>query len=189
MIEIIHIKDVLKSGLFASINYNIPDFTFDELDMLFNMKYGERIISPSVKALLNDENTLTSENMQLLGKIIFNMFHNQWDSQSTILSHNIEPYMNYYEIVESARKTTGNANINTDNSVYAYDSVEASDKDKSTQQSLNEGTDDTKIEKKGFTSQNQFDIMDNALRVKAIKLLDIIFNDIKWFVSLDLYCA
>ena len=75
MIEIIHIKDVLKSGLFASINYNIPDFTFDELDMLFNMKYGERIISPSVKALLNDENVLTPENMQLLGKIIFNMFH------------------------------------------------------------------------------------------------------------------
>ena len=97
--------------------------------------------------------------------------------------------MNYYEIVESARKTKGNANINTDNSVYAYDSVEASDKDKSTQQSLNEGTDDTKIEKKGFTSQNQFDIMDNALRVKAIKLLDIVFNDIKWFVSLDLYCV
>ena len=97
--------------------------------------------------------------------------------------------MNYYEIVESARRTTGNANINTDNSVYSYDSVDASDKDKSTQQSLNEGTDDTKIEKKGFTSQNQFDIMDNALRVKAIKLLDIIFNDVKWFVSLDLYCA
>ena len=189
MIEMIHIKDVLKSGLFASINYTIPDFTFDELDMLFNMKYGERIISPSVKALLNDENVLTPENMQLLGKIIFNMFHSQWDSQSTILSYNIEPYMNYYEIVESARKTKGNANINTDNSVYAYDSVEASDKDKSTQQSLNEGTDDTKIEKKGFTSQNQFDIMDNALRVKAIKLLDIVFNDIKWFVSLDLYCV
>lgn len=189
MIEMIHIKDVLKSGLFSAINYSIPDFTHNELDMLFNMKYGDRIISPSVQALLNDENVLTPENMQLLGKIILNMFHNQWDSQSTILAHNIEPYMNYYEIVESARKTTGNANINTDNRVYAYDSVEASDKDKSTQQSLNNGTDDTKIEKKGFTSQNQFDIIDSALRVKAIKLLDIVFNDVKWFVSLDLYCA
>ena len=100
----IHIKDVLKSGLFAAINYNTPDFTFDELDMLFNMKYGERIISPSVKALLNEENILTPENMQLLGKIIFNMFHNQWDSQSTILSHNIEPYMNYYEIVANVEQ-------------------------------------------------------------------------------------
>ena len=61
------------------------------------------------------------------------------------------------------------------------------DKDNTSQTSeggLNETVTQTK---KGLANGNYSDIIEQALKVKAIKLVDIVFNDIKWYISLNLY--
>ena len=176
------IKDVLslEQGFFSFINYKIDNFTFPQLDLLFLTKYGEREISPIIESLLDESNKLSNEKLEILGDIIRNMFAHSWDSQNTILEHEFNPLENYYETLETTR-------TNTDNNTYAFNSLDAVDKD-NTSQTSEGGLNETVIQtKKGLANTNYDDIIEQALKVKAIKLVDIVFNDIKWFVSLNLY--
>ena len=183
------IKDVLslKQGFFSFINYNIDNFTFPQLDLLFLTKYGEREISPIIESLLDENNKLSNEKLEILGEIIRNMFAHSWDNQNTILEHEFNPLENYYETLETTRNSTNNSTTNVDNNTYAFNSLDAVDKDNTNQTSeggLNETITQTK---KGLANGNYSDIIEQALKVKAIKLVDIVFNDIKWFISLNLY--
>lgn len=183
------IKDVLslEQGFFSFINYKIDNFTFPQLDLLFLTKYGEREISPIIESLLDENQQLSNEKLELLGDIIRNMFAHSWESQNTILEHEFNPLENYYETLETTRNSTNNNTTNTDNNTYAFNSLESVDKDNTSQTSeggLNETVTQTK---KGLANTNYDDIIEQALKVKAIKLVDIVFNDIKWFVSLNLY--
>ena len=183
------IKDVINitQGLFKFINYTIDNFTFTQLDLLFLSKYGEREISPIIEGMLDDGRTLSNEKLELLGEIIRGMFAHSWDSQNAVLTAEFNPMVNYYETLETTRNSTNNSTINTDNNTYAFDSLDAVDKDNTNQTSeggLNESITQTK---KGVANANYDDIIEKALKVKAIRLVDIVFNDIKWFISLDLY--
>ena len=183
------IKDVINitQGFFKFINYEIVNFTFPQLDFLFLSKFGEREISPIIESLLDENKQLSNEKLQLLGDIIRGMFAHSWDSQNEVLTAQYNPLENYYETLETARNSTNNSTINTDNNTYAFNSLDAVDKDNTNQTSeggLNETITQTK---KGVANANYDDIIEKALKVKAIRLVDIVFNDIKWFISLDLY--
>ena len=183
------IKDVLsiEQGFFKFIKYTIDNFTFTQLDLLFLSKYGEREISPIIESLLDENQQLSDEKLQVLGDVIRNMFAHSWDSQNAVLTAEYNPLENYYETLETTRNSTNNSTINTDNNTYAFNSLDAVDKDNTNQTSeggLNEIVTQTK---KGLANGNYSDMVEQALKVKAIRLVDIVFNDIKWFVSLNLY--
>lgn len=183
------IKDVLsiEQGFFKFINYPVDNFTFPQLDLLFLSKYGEREISPIIESLLDENQQLSNEKLQVLGDVIRNMFAHSWDSQNAILTAEYNPLENYYETLATTRNSTNNSTTNTDNNTYAFNSLESVDKDNTSQTSeggLNETITQTK---KGLANGNYSDIVEQALKVKAIRLVDIVFNDIKWFISLNLY--
>lgn len=183
------IKDVLNiaQGFFKFINYTIDNFTFPQLDMLFLSKYGEREISPIIESLLDENKQLSNDKLQLLGDVIRNMFAHSWDSQNAVLTAAYNPMENYYETLQTTRNSTNNNTTNIDNNAYAFNSLDAVDKDNTSQTSeggLNETITQTK---KGLANGSYSDIVDQALKVKAIRLVDIVFNDIKWFISLNLY--
>ena len=183
------IKDVLniEQGFFSFINYEIDNFTFPQLDLLFLSKYGEREISPIIESLLDENKQLSNTKLELLGAIIRNMFAHSWDSQNAVLTAEYNPLENYYETLETVRESENSNTTNTDNNTYAFNSIESVDKDNTSQTSeggLNETITQTK---KGLANTNYDDIIEQALKVKAIRLVDIVFNDIKWFISLNLY--
>lgn len=183
------IKDVLsiEQGFFAFINYEIDNFTFAQLDLLFLTKYGEREISPIIESLLDENQQLTNAKLELLGAIIRNMFAHSWDSQNAVLTAEYNPLENYYETLETVRESENSNTTNTDNNTYAFNSLDSVDKDNTSQTSeggLNETITQTK---KGLANTNYADIIEQALKVKAIRLVDIVFNDIKWFISLNIY--
>ena len=183
------IRDVLsiEQGFFKFIKYTIDNFTFPQLDLLFLTKFGEREISPIIESLLDENQRLSDEKLQVLGDVIRNMFAHSWDSQNAVLTAEYNPLENYYETLQTTRNSTNNSTINTDNNTYAFNSLDAVDKDNTNQTSegdLNESITQTK---KGLANGNYSDMVEQALKVKAIRLVDIVFNDIKWFVSLNLY--
>lgn len=183
------IKDVLsiEQGFFSFINYEIDSFTFSQLDLLFLSKYGEREISPIIESLLDENKQLSNAKLELLGAIINKMFSHSWDSQNAVLTAEYNPLENYYETLETVRESENNNTTNTDNNTYAFNSIDSVDKDNTSQTSeggLNETITQTK---KGLANTNYADIIEQALKVKAIRLVDIVFNDIKWFISLNLY--
>lgn len=183
------IKDVIsiEQGFFAFINYEIDNFTFAQLDLLFLTKYGEREISPIIESLLDENKQLSNTKLELLGAIIRNMFAHSWDNQNAVLTAEFNPLENYYETLETVRESENSNTTNTDNNTYAFNSLDSVDKDNTSQTSeggLNETVTQTK---KGLANSNYADIIEQALKVKAIRLVDIVFNDIKWFISLNIY--
>ena len=181
------IKDVIKGGLFESINYQIDNFTFNELDFLFLTKFGEREITPTLEALLDENNEITKPNLDLLGQIINKMFSHSWDSQNTILTHEFTPFDNYYETITTNRDISNESNSNTDINTYAFDSLESVDKDNTLQTNTGNTLETITQTKKGLQGASYNDMIEQALKIKALKLVDIVFNDIKWFISLDIY--
>ena len=150
-------------------------------------KFGEREISPIIESLLNDENKLTTANITILGQIIYNMFAHSWDNQNVVLTAEYNPLENYYETLETSKESENTNTTNTDNNTYAFNSLDSVDKDNTSQTSeggINESITQTK---RGVANANYSDIIESALKVKAIRLVDIVFNDIKWFISLNLY--
>ena len=188
-IKTMRIKDVLsvEQGLFKFINYPIDNFTFPQLDLLFLSKYGEREISPIIDSLLDANKQLSDEKLVLLGDVIRNMFAHSWDSQNTVLTTEYNPLENYYETLETTRNSTNNSTTNTDNNTYAFNTLDAVDKDNTNQTSEGGSNETITQTKKGLANGNYSDMVEQALRVKSIRLVDIVFSDIKWFVSLNLY--
>ena len=115
------------------------------------------------------------------------MFAFSWNNQSDILEAEFNPIQNYYETLETTREIENTNTTNTDNNTYAFNSIESVDKDNSTQTSEGGVNETTTQTKKGLANANYCDIIEQALKVKAIKLVDIVFNDIKWFISLNIY--
>ena len=74
-----------------------------------------------------------------------------------------------------------------DNNTSAFNSLDAVDKDNTNQTSEGGLNENVKQTKKGLANGNYSDIIEQALKVKAIRLVDIVFNDITWFVSLNIY--
>ena len=183
------IKDVLniEQGFFKFIDYTIDSFTFPQLDFLFLSKYGEREISPMIESLLDENEQLSNDKLQMIGDIIRNMFAHSWDSQNAVLTAEYNPLENYYETLETIRNSTNNSTTNVDNNTYAFNSLDAVDKDNTNQTSEGGLNENVKQTKKGLANGNYSDIIEQALKVKAIRLVDIVFNDIKWFVSLNIY--
>lgn len=183
------IKDIIsiEQGFFSFINYNIDNFTFAQLDLLFLTKYGEREISPIIESLLDENKQLTNAKLELLGAIIHNMFVHSWNNQNDVLTTEYRPLENYYETLETTRTNLHNDTTNTDNNTYAFNSLDSVDKD-NTNQTNNGGANETITQsKRGLANGDYSDIIEKALQVKAIRLVDIVFNDIKWFISLSLY--
>lgn len=180
------IKDVLKSGLFEAINYTIDNFTNSELDFLFITRYGERELSPTLEPLI-ENGEISQENLSLLGEIINKMYSHQWNSQNIILEHEFTPFENYYETLETTREIENENTSNTDNNTYAFNSVDSVDKDNTLQTNNGNTTENVTQTRKGLQGLNYSDMYEQALKIKALKLVDIVFNDVKWFTSLDLY--
>ena len=183
------IKDVLniEQGFFKFINYTIDNFTFPQLDLLFLTKFGEREISPIIESLLDENQRLSNEKLQVLGDVIRNMFAHSWNSQNAVLTAEYNPLENYYETLQTTRNSTNNSITNVDNNTYAFNSLDAVDKDNTNQTSEGDLNETVTQTKKGLANGNYSDMVEQALKVKAIRLVDIVFSDIKWFVSLNLY--
>lgn len=182
------LKDVIsiEQGLFKFINYQVETFTFTELDLLFLTQYGEREIAPVVEYMVND-GVLSDESLSKIGQLINKMFHDSWDDSAIILDFEYEPFDNYKEVIETHRKNENSNTTNIDNNTYGFNSVTEVDRDNTNQTSEGGINEDIIQTKHGLTNGNYLDIIETALKAKALKLVDVIFEDVKGFMSLDVY--
>lgn len=185
----LRIKDVfnVRDGFFEYINYTVNSFSFDELNFMFISQYGERLLSPLVETLLDGNNILSQEKLEYLGGIIRKSYSKCWDGEASIIYNDFNPFDNYHETLEVYRNNLNNNTTNVNNRIYAFNSQSASDKDESTSQSNGGFNESMTSTKHGLANGNYADIVESALRVHALKLVDIIFNDVKHFISLNLY--
>lgn len=180
------VKDVFTNGLFRYINYTIDPFTNIELDFIFLSKYGEREISPIVERLIID-GVIQVEDMEMLGSVINKTYGPSWESQDAVLSYEFTPFENYYETVTVQKESSNtNTGINED-SIYAFNSINSSDTAKREVSNENNLTEEETQTRKGLRGVDYSDIYDQALRIKALKLVDIIMRDVKNFTTLDVY--
>ena len=98
-------------GIFTYLqSYDVPWKTLNIsglLDTAYHGDHGERIISPLVKKLLNDENELSTTNKQKIANVIFNLFKVQWEHTYALLSAEYDPISNYdMEEHETPAETT-----------------------------------------------------------------------------------
>lgn len=115
------------------------------------------------------------------------MFSYKWDCDKQIINTTYNPLDNYHETL-NIKKTNENTNVlNTLNKTFAYNSINEVDKDSTNQTTNGAFIENTLHEKSGLTNAVFKDIFNNALDIKAIKLCDIIFNDIKGFITLNIY--
>lgn len=65
------------------------------LDIAYHGDHGDRLISPLVRKLLNEDHELTTETKQKLANVIYNLFHVQWEHKYALLSVEYDPISNY----------------------------------------------------------------------------------------------
>lgn len=65
------------------------------LDTAYHGDHGDRLISPLVHKLLDEDNELTLANKQKLANVIFNLFKIQWEHEYALLSAEYDPISNY----------------------------------------------------------------------------------------------
>ena len=184
------IKDIFStvatSSLFTALGYEIDGFTTEQLDAIFISKYGERQISPFLSSFLTD-GIMNVTNLQLLGLILRNEYSNTWNNQKIILDHEYNPWTDYSYTQNTTSNNTHNSNSTTDYSNYGYSSTTASEKD--VQATTGGGTDanNSTIQQKSIDYANINSMMKNWIEARTLRLINIVFSDLKRELSLDIY--
>lgn len=112
---------------------------------------GDRIISPLLKKLVDENTELSAENRAKIAKIITTMFLLNWEKEFATLNFEYNPIENYSMIEQMTNDITamayGRTDTRTDNlkqsvkeSAYGFNSVEASDKDESSSENTGSQT-------------------------------------------------
>ncbi len=78
----------------TSIPWSDPDIS-GILDTEYHGDHGDRLISPLVRKLLNEDNELTAANKQKLANVITTLFLTQWQHTFALLSVEYDPISNY----------------------------------------------------------------------------------------------
>lgn len=93
------IKDVAlpTNGFFLHVPYDFSAF-FEkpQLDIAFFADYSQRNIAPIVDYYLDGSvSQLTNDQLDDIGKLIYQMFKNKWDKQSAVFNIEYDPISNY----------------------------------------------------------------------------------------------
>lgn len=153
-------------GIFQTLA-TLPDFTLwdAEAGELIDLNYignhsGEKMVAPLVTGLIGDNETLTTDVLTKLAKLIYAKFGANWTKQFKYLIAEYDPIDNYNleEVITPDLTTTIDAKQNakvdttlddntTNRQVYGFNSIDPVDtsKDSNTQHSTMEGSwDDNK---------------------------------------------
>lgn len=141
---------LINGGLFTILNtLSVPwseDIDGDTLDAeyFYNIS-GQKTISPLVRRVLHNEETLTSTQKGTLANLIYNMCHTYWSKEYETLLLEYNPIANY-EMTESetvakedtrersntgTQTNSGSQSVNTtttgtsENNIYGFNSVDA----------------------------------------------------------------
>lgn len=182
-------------GIFAIFRKLYPD-EFDKffdkltplpLDMYFIGTYGERTVTPLVESIAKGN---TSYDGTLM--VIFSMHMQSWLKSYEALFTDYSPFDNY-KLTETHKGTTTNEGDNTSDSldsIQSFDSTDFKDTDKTTNNSKsnNVETQDIVITKTGNIGNTvNSDLISKQLWAYRSKLIQIIFADIRDYMTLQLY--
>lgn len=133
----------------TGVPWSDPDIS-GILDIAYHGDHGDRLISPLVRKLLNEDNELTAANKQKLADVITTLFMAQWQHTYELLTLQYDPLNNYdmseTEIYVGSNENehkdigslthTGTATDSTNNtaegSLYGFDSENPVNSDEST---------------------------------------------------------
>lgn len=96
----------------TSIPWGNPDIS-GILDSAYHGEHGDRLISPLVRKLLNDDNELTTANKQKLANVITTLFLSQWQHTYELLTLQYDP-LNNYDMTETETYKGSNENEHRD---------------------------------------------------------------------------
>lgn len=182
-------------GIFAAFKRLYPDEFekfFDKLtpmplDMYFIGTYGERTVTPLVESIARGN---TSYDGTLM--VIFSMHMQSWLKSYEALFTDLTPFDNY-QLVQTQKGTTANEGNNiseTLDSVQSFNDSSFKDTDKNTNNSKtnNTETQDIVITKKGNIGNTvNSDLIQRQLWTYRSKLIQIIFADIRDYMTLQIY--
>lgn len=203
------IKDleVDGKGIFYYIN-DLKPFTFNEivdvetLDLGFKMLHGEKVLSPFVKRLIDEENNIKNDDMISLAKIILNMFGEKWEKVINIWENeiNIDTYKltTIEDITDEGTNTNTRRDINESErtgEVSAFNTEGFSNDEKETTKTNLEVTNQGNVnnnrkrhtETKGNIN-NRLDDINKALSLLQENVInDIIYIDVSQLIGLAIY--
>lgn len=194
MMKLLTLNDVIPdgwtgNGIFTRMKTPIWSATIasSELDMILFTDAGDKIISPLVRRRVTYENPALSEtDIELLAKIIQDIYAEPWKRRYAVLSESYKPIDNYNmketESVNGSKSTTisdkdvhsikinetvkdnGTVKAETDNKIFGFNSTTGKDSDSATgtnttdMTNTHEGTNSDTIDKTGNHSDRYDDM-------------------------------
>lgn len=102
----------------TGVPWSDPDIS-GILDTAYHGDHGDRLISPLVRKLLNEDNELTTANKQKLADVIVNLFLDQWKHTHELLTLQYDP-LNNYDMTETENYEGTNENEHRDTGTLAH---------------------------------------------------------------------
>lgn len=98
------VKEVfpLTGGIFYRMDYDFGMSNAD-IDVLFYTNYGLKSIAPLPEHLLGSKTTLSSEDLNVLARMILAKYKNKWDRDMALLEAEYDPIHNYLDEYEEHR--------------------------------------------------------------------------------------
>lgn len=171
---------------------------------------GDRIISPLLKKLVDENNEISTEKRAKIAKIITTLFLSNWEKEFATLNFEYNPIENYSMVEQMSNDITamvyGRSDTRTDNlkqsvkeSTYGFNSVEASDKDESssentgTQTNAQSGT-DTSTRNYSLSRSGNIGVTTSQQMIESERQLylwnffeNVVFPDIMRVLTIKIY--
>lgn len=159
------IKEIItiNNGLFSNMGREFPNVTPAQLDLFFFSEYGNKIVSPLIDNLLDDNGQLSPENLETVSKAVCAMHVSQWEREEKALSAEYDLLDGYKKhskevlTLDTALKRTGTDTVEEKAKVFGFDSADGVDdsEHKSTDTKdltdANTGTETREKDENGYT--------------------------------------
>lgn len=197
--------DWMTNGIFTALNQlDVPwknEITADLLDLhYFGNHSGEKIISPLIHKLLDENGNLTQARILTIANILFTQNKNQWERLYSLYKLEYNPIENY-SMVESEdgsdtrtdNFTNTNQSTNTDQQ-WAFNSADWNNVNKSQNdtEATNNGTSTnqntrtlTRSGNIGVTTSQQ--MMQSEIDLWQWNFIETLFNDVDKLLTLKIY--
>lgn len=205
----IRVKEVfpIKNGLFSHIplyfiGLTVTDFNFandDEADLLLLSKCGNRLITPIVEMLLDDNNKLSEEALKTLGSLILSEYGDTWKHVKDALILEYNPLKNSVYTEKETTNTEGEAGETgqetSENDVSTFDTnpVNYASAGKTKNDTSNSANNKQLVERtlertSNGTGYSGSELIQSEINMRiANRLIELVLNDVKNYIALAIY--
>ena len=165
---------------------------------MFLNSYGEKLLTPAIISMLDNEGKISNESLQTLGMIITNKFFPIWRNIFNTLKIEYNPVADY-RITGTEKITSSNKSENSDtrevkNYISGFNSDISESIDDSNSNSagssnrIGEGNSDKIYTKEGITGSTPIqDYINREIELRKLTISDIITKNVIDFITLAIY--